>query len=118
MIFIRHHLVNKKVLPKRLSSFNIGLFSPIHFNLFKYIWNSINVLICLHTSLFSPFLQCSILVLGVTYDIYIYSMPFLQKRVIKAISFQNFISPSTPIFSDLETLKLHDLFQLKLLLCL
>ena len=42
-------------------------------------------------------------------------MFLLHKRVIKAISFQKFISPSTPFFSDLQILKLHDLFQLKLL---
>ena len=34
---------------------------------------------------------------------------------LKAISFQNLSSPSTPIFSDLKILKLHDIFQLKLL---
>ena len=42
-------------------------------------------------------------------------MLLLQKRVIKAILFQNFTSPSSPIFSDLKILKLHDLLQLKLL---
>ena len=39
----------------------------------------------------------------------------LQKRVVRAISFAHFTAPSSPIFSDLKILKLHDLFQLKLL---
>ena len=42
-------------------------------------------------------------------------MFLLQNRVIKAISFQNLASPSSPIFSDLKIFNLYDLFQLKLL---
>ena len=75
----------------------------------------INVLICLYNSLFSPFMQYGILVWGLTYDTYINPVFLLQKRVVKAISFQNLSSPSTPIFSGLKILKLHDIFQLKLL---
>ena len=75
----------------------------------------INVLICLYNSLFSPFLQYGILVWGLTYETYTNPVFLLQKRVVKAISFAHFTSPSTPIFSDLKILKMHDLFQLKLL---
>ena len=75
----------------------------------------INVLICLYNSLFSPFLQYGILVWGLTYETYINPVFLLQKRVIRAIPFQNYAAPSSPIFSDLKILKLHDLFQLKLL---
>ena len=75
----------------------------------------INVLICLYNSLFSPFLQYGILVWGLTYDTYINPVFLLQKRVVRAISFVHFTAPSLPIFSDLKILKLHDLFQLKLL---
>ena len=39
----------------------------------------------------------------------------MQKRVIRAIAFGHFTSPTTPLFSDLKILKLHDLFQFKLL---
>ena len=49
-----------------------------------------------------------------SYETYINPVMLLQKRVIKAISFQKFTSSSTPIFSDLKILKLHDLFQWKL----
>ena len=75
----------------------------------------INVLICLYNSLFSPFLQYGILVWGLTYETYINPVFLLQKRVVRAISFVHFTAPSSPIFSDLKILKLHDLFQLKLL---
>ena len=39
----------------------------------------------------------------------------LQKRVVRAMAFEHFTSPSNPIFPDLKILKLDDLFQLKLL---
>ena len=39
----------------------------------------------------------------------------LQKKVVGAITFNNFVAPSTPIFSELKILKLYDLFYLKLL---
>ena len=43
-------------------------------------------------------------------------MFLLHKRAIRAIAFETFTSPSTPIFSDLKLLKLQDLFHLKLLI--
>ena len=76
----------------------------------------INILICLYNSLFSPFLQYGILVWGLTFETYINSVFLLQKRVIRAISFEHFTAPTTPIFSDLKILKLHDLFKLKMLI--
>ena len=75
----------------------------------------INILVCLYNSLFSPFLQYGILVCGLTYETHINPVFLLQKRVIRAIVFEHFTSPSTPLFSDLKILKLRDLFQLKLL---
>ena len=75
----------------------------------------INVSICLYNSLFSSFLQYGILVWALTHDTYINPVFLLQKRVVRAISFENFTSHSTPIFLNLKILKLHDLFQLKLL---
>ena len=76
---------------------------------------SIDILVCLYHSLFSPFLQYGILVWGHTYETHINSVILLQKRVIRAIAFEHFISPTTPLFSDLKILKLRDLFQLNLL---
>ena len=75
----------------------------------------INILVCLYNSLFSPFLQYGILVWGLTYETHINPVFLLQKRVIRAIAFEHFTSPTTPLFSDLKILKLRDLFQLKLL---
>ena len=75
----------------------------------------INILVCLYNSLFSPFLQYGILVWGLTYETHINPVFLLQKRVTRAIAFEHFTSPSTPLFSDLKILKLRDLFQLKLL---
>ena len=46
---------------------------------------------------------------------YINPVFLLQKRVVRAISFEHFTSPSSPIFLNLKILRLHDLFQLKLL---
>ena len=53
--------------------------------------------------------------ISLTYETYINPVFLLQKRVVRAISFAHFNAPSSPIFSDLKILKLHDLFQLKLL---
>ena len=57
-----------------------------------------------------------IIVWGLTYDTHIKPIYILQKKVVRAIAFMNFTSPSSPIFSDLKILKLYDLFHLKLLL--
>ena len=75
----------------------------------------VDVLLCLYNSLFASFLQYGIVVWGFAYDVHIQPIFLLQKRIIRAISFQSFTSPSSPIFSDLKILKLHELFQLKLL---
>ena len=55
------------------------------------------------------------MVWGFAYDVHIQPIFLLQKRIIRAIAFQSFSSPSSPIFSNLKILKLQDLFQLKLL---
>ena len=73
------------------------------------------VLISLYNSLFSSFLQYGVIVWGLTYDTHIKPIYLLQKKVVRAITFKSFRSPSTSIFSDLKILKLYDLFELKLL---
>ena len=75
-----------------------------------------NALVSLYNSLFSSFLQYGIIVWGLTYDTHIKPIYLLQKKVVRAIAFKSFTSPSTPIFSDLKILKLYDLFDLKLLI--
>ena len=74
-----------------------------------------NVLVSLYHSLFGSFIQYGIVVWGLTYDIHTKPIYILQKKVVRAITFNNFAAPSTPIFSELKILKLYDLFYLKLL---
>ena len=73
------------------------------------------VLICLYNSLISPFLQYGILVWGLTYETLINPVFLLQKRIIRATSFEHYTSHTNPIFTDLKILKLQDLFHLKLM---
>ena len=75
----------------------------------------ISVLVSLYNSLFSSFLQYGIIFWGLTYDTHTKPIDLLQKKVVRAIAFESFTSPSTPIFSDLKIFKLCDLFDLKLL---
>ena len=74
-----------------------------------------NILVSLYNSLFSSFLQYGIIVWGLTYEVHTNPIYFLQKKVVRAIAFKSFTSPSTPTFSELKILKLYDLFELKLL---
>ena len=74
-----------------------------------------DVLVSLHYSLFASFLQYGIVVWGLTYDTYIKPIFILQKKVVRAITFNNFSAPSAPIFLTLRLLKLQDLFEMKLL---
>ena len=74
-----------------------------------------SALVSLYNSLFSSFLQYGIIVWGLTYEVHTKPIYLLQKKVVRAIAFKSFTSPSTPIFSDLKILKLYDLFDLKLL---
>ena len=75
-----------------------------------------NALVSLHYSLFAPSLQYVIVVWGLTYDIHTNSTYLLRKKFVRAISFKNFVSPSTPIYSELKILKFNDLFHIKLLI--
>ena len=88
---------------------NCGIFFKVR------LFLPLNILICLYNSLFSSFLQYGILVWGLTHETHINPVILLQKRVVRAISFEHFTSSSTPIFFNLKILKLHDLFKLKLL---
>ena len=105
----KYHLteISKKLARTCGMFFKVRHFLPINI--------LVNILVSLYNSLFSPFLQYGILVWGLTYETHINPVFLLQKRVIRAIAFEHFTSLTTPLFSDLKILKLHDLFQLKLL---
>ena len=76
----------------------------------------VDLLIYIYNSLFASFLQYGMMV-EVLHMMLAHIQPIFlfQKRIIRAIAFQSLSSPSSPIFSDLKSLKLQELFQLKLL---
>ena len=73
------------------------------------------VLLCLYNALFLSFLQYGLIVWGQTFASYIDPIFKLQKKAVRAISFQPRLSPSFPIFKDLKLLKLSEIFELRLL---
>ena len=75
----------------------------------------LDVLFCLYNALFLPFLQYGLIVWGQTYASYIDPIFKLQKKAVRAISFQPRMSPSLPIFNDFKLLKLSEIFELRLL---
>ena len=75
----------------------------------------LDVLVCLYNTLFLSFLQYGLIVWGQTYASFIDPIFKLQKKAVRAISFQPRMSPSLPIFNDFELLKLSELFELRLL---
>ena len=75
----------------------------------------LDVLICLYNALFLSFLQYGLVVWGQTYESYTDLIFILQKKAVRAISFQPRMSPSLPIFNDLKLLKLSEIFELRLL---
>ena len=85
--------------------------------MFFKIRNSLplDVLVCLYNALFLSFLQYGLIVWGQTYASYIDPILILQKKAVRAISFESRTSPSLPIFNDLKLLKLSELFELRLL---
>ena len=76
----------------------------------------LDVLLCLYNDLFLSFLQYGLIVWGQKYASYIDPIFKLQKKAIRAISFQPCTSPSLPIFNDLKLLKLSELFELRILI--
>ena len=75
----------------------------------------LDVSICLHNALFLFFLHYGLIVWGQTYASYADPIFKLQKKAVRAISFQPRMSPSLPIFNDLKLLKLSEIFKLRLL---
>ena len=101
----RYHLSE---LSKKLSR-TCGMFFKIR-NLLP-----LDVLVCLYNALFLSFLQYGLIVWGQTYASYTDPVFKLQKKAVRAISFQPRMSPSLPIFNDLKLLKLSEIFELRLL---
>ncbi len=74
-----------------------------------------DVLLCLYNALFLSFLQYGLIVWGQTFALYTDPIFKLQKKAVRAISFQPRLSPSLPIFKDLKLLKFSEIFELRLL---
>ncbi len=73
------------------------------------------VLIGLYNALFLSFSQYGIIVWGQTFNTYLDPLFKIQKKTVRAISFQSPLFPSSPIFKDLQLLQLYSIFKLKLL---
>ena len=74
-----------------------------------------NVLVCLYNSLFVSFLSYGIVVWGQTFPSYIEPIFKLQKRAVRTISHLPVYSRSTPIFMNLQLLRVTEIFEMKLL---
>ena len=75
----------------------------------------LDVLLCLYSALFLSFLQYGLIAWCQTYASYTEPIFRLQKKAVRAISFQSRMSPSLPIFKDLKLVKLSDIYELRLL---
>ena len=75
----------------------------------------INILINVYNSLFMSFLQYGIVVWGLTFASYTDCIAKIQKKAIRIISHQSYITHSLPIFKELRLLRISDIIQLKLL---
>ena len=67
----------------------------------------------LYHGIFHPFISYGIRVWGLTYKSYLDPVFVLQKKTLKAITFSGIRSPNTPIFCDLDLLKLCDICNLQ-----
>ena len=68
----------------------------------------------LYHAIFSPFLYYGIVVWGVASECFMNPVSVQQKKVIRAITFNDSFSPSEPLFLKLSFLKLGDIFILQL----
>ena len=69
----------------------------------------------LYYSLFNSFLFYGIVIGGLTHSSMLDCLFKVQIRVIRAISFKDRYTHTTPLFYELKILKLHDIYSLKLL---
>ena len=69
----------------------------------------------LYYSLFYSFLSYGIVIWGLAHPSILDRLFKVQKRVIRAISFKDRYTHTTPLFYELKILKLHDIHSFKLL---
>ena len=75
----------------------------------------LRTLVSLYNSLFLSFLNYGISDWGMTYESYLNPLFILQKKILRCIKFEPFLSHSTPIFQSLKTLKIVDVLHLNIL---
>ena len=61
------------------------------------------------------FLNYGISAWGMTYESYLNPLFNLQKKILRSINFEPFLSPCTPLFQSLKTLKIVDILHLNIL---
>ena len=61
------------------------------------------------------FLNYGISAWGMTYESYLNPLFNLQKKILRCINFEPFLSPCTPLFQSLKTLKIVDILRLNIL---
>ena len=69
-----------------------------------------SVLVSLYYSLVYPYLNYCIIAWGNTFDSHLQPLRVLQKKIIRIILFKSFGSPSSPLFHELNLLKLDDIY--------
>ncbi len=75
----------------------------------------LDILKNLYYSIFSSFLSYGSSTWGLSYDTYLAPLFLLQKKVLRTISSQPFLSSTTPIFHSLKILKLNDMINHEIL---
>ena len=95
-------------LTKKLSR-TTGIFFKIRHYL------PLDILKNLYYSIFSSFLSYGSSTWGLSYDTYLAPLFLLQKKVLRTISSQPFLSSTTPIFHSLKILKLNDMINHEIL---
>ena len=99
---------NDLKLPQKLSR-TVGIFYII-----RHFCPS-DILQTLYYSLFYSFLSYGIYVWGFAFKSYFEKLSLVQKKTVKVMTFNKLTASSTPIFSNLEFLKMDDIHQFQLL---
>ena len=111
---LSYPILSYPILSYPILSYPIQLFRSKPSSFLSYSTPS-DVLICLYNTLFLSVSQYGLIVWGQTHVSYIDPIFKLQRKAVRAISFQPRMSPSLPIFNDLKLLPLSGIFELCLL---
>ena len=93
-------------LSKKLSR-TVGLFYKIRH------YAPLETLKLLYYGIFFPFISHGVHVWGLTYPTHLNKVFILQKKIIKCMTFNDIMVPSSPLFHELEFLKLNDINNLQ-----